>query len=55
MEPPSNQSYYGCKCLPHWPEEVKVATAEHMSPSGLNTSAQQPILGFFLSTKVQIG
>ncbi|KAH0644047.1 hypothetical protein KY290_035502 [Solanum tuberosum] len=25
MEPPSNQSYYGCKCLPHWPEEVKMA------------------------------
>ncbi|KAG5581537.1 hypothetical protein H5410_052164, partial [Solanum commersonii] len=66
MERPSNQSYYGCKCLPHWPEEVKVAAAEHMPPSRLaaaehmppsrlSTSAQQPILGFFPSAKVQIG
>ncbi|KAK6777107.1 hypothetical protein RDI58_023824 [Solanum bulbocastanum] len=55
MEPPSNQSYYGSKCLPHLPEEVKVATAEHTLPSGLSISVQQPILGFFPSAKAQIG
>ncbi|WMV51205.1 hypothetical protein MTR67_044590 [Solanum verrucosum] len=32
MEPPSNQSYYGCKCLPHWPEEVKMAGVKRPYP-----------------------
>ncbi|KAK4724333.1 hypothetical protein R3W88_027112 [Solanum pinnatisectum] len=30
MEPPSNQSYYDCKCLPHWPEEVKMAGVKRL-------------------------
>ncbi|KAH0753149.1 hypothetical protein KY290_006785 [Solanum tuberosum] len=33
----------------------RVAAAEHMPPSGLSISVQQPILGFFPSAKVQIG
>ncbi|WMV48899.1 hypothetical protein MTR67_042284 [Solanum verrucosum] len=33
----------------------RVAAAEHMPPSGLSISVQQPILGFFPPAKVQIG
>ncbi|KAH0723761.1 hypothetical protein KY289_006805 [Solanum tuberosum] len=32
MEPPSNQSYYGCKCLPHLPEEVEMASVKRPYP-----------------------
>ncbi|CAN4117687.1 unnamed protein product [Withania somnifera] len=32
MEPPSNQSCYGCKSLPHWPEEVKMAGMKRPYP-----------------------
>ncbi|TMW86263.1 hypothetical protein EJD97_021650, partial [Solanum chilense] len=32
MEPPSNQSYYGCKCLHHLPEEVKMASVKRLYP-----------------------
>ncbi|KAH0721971.1 hypothetical protein KY289_005015 [Solanum tuberosum] len=32
MELPSNQSYYGCKCLSRWPEEVKMAGVKRPYP-----------------------
>lgn len=33
----------------------QVAAAEHMPPSGLSISVQQPILAFLPTAKVQIG